>query len=189
MFHILPELFLYELRPYLPFLDKIICSKAIGFSFYRCIDKTKHSTITHVIHISTEEDQEEYMVDLCDEWIEEIADTYLFYQHKDHSELDHPFLSYQTIRRLRNLFFTTYFSMYTRKCIEYIEDHHDIPFFYTKQHTIVFSFEQGVHQLIHNIMIDEYNDTIQFGTLDLFCNHCGTFGHVATDRSIQCIFY
>jgi len=180
MFFHLPHVILDDIKPYLSFEDKIYCTKSIAYHFFHYVNLTTtvHNSLVDLFHINTSDNDMEYITDICDEFIEELTDPYITFQRGyplQEAELDHyHFLSYETIRELRTLFYRTYFSVYIRLCLEYIEDHH-MSCVYHKTH--LFELAKRVDTNVHNMVLYYYTMECKKGNISIFCDRCGLFGH------------
>ena len=181
MFCQLPDVLVEDIKPYLSFEDKIYCTKSIAYNFFHYVNLTitSHESLRELFHVETTDYDMEYITDVCDDFIEDLTDSYITFQRGyplQELELDHyHFLSYETIRELRLLFYRTYFSVYIRLCLEYIEDHHVSCVYHDNTH--LFEVTPHVDINVHNMVLFYYKMECKKGTISIFCERCGLFGH------------
>lgn len=105
--------------------------------------------------------------------------------------LDEKYEETDKIEYLTKLFENTYYPIYVRHMIEYIEDNYD-------KLNIQYDYEFDIVNYMGDIEIDEYifenilnyykSEMIKRDfNEEIFCNKCGKFGHLDNDKT--CIFY
>jgi len=184
-----------HISSFLSFEDKVVISKALNKNFmktYNFIDiNFENMSISDLFNLSNKDiDDEfcEYISELCSQFTNVMSDYYDDYYGYDIDDFMNDYynnISYERIKDLSELFHNTYFSIYTRKVIEYIENnnlsipYYDYDFFTLEKSLINIDF--------YDKIIEYYKYVFENEDINIFCDRCGLFGHF--NASKQCIFY
>jgi hypothetical protein len=184
----------YEMTSFLSFEDKIVFSKACNKNCVKTHDfnseNFEHKSIRDIFNFYNEETDDEFcehMSDLCSQFTSDMNDyydSYYGYSEEDFMNDYYNNISFFRHERLKELFYETYTTVYSRKIIEYIENnnltiqYYDYDFFKLEDELIIDTYD---------LIIKYYKYVFDNENIDLFCNRCGLFGH--HNASKECIFY
>lgn len=105
--------------------------------------------------------------------------------------LDEKYEETEKIEYLTNLFENTYYCVYVRQMIEYIEDNYDkLNIKYDYEFDIVnYMGDIEISEYIFENILNYYKSEMIKDDFDeeIFCCNCGKFGHIDNDKS--CIFH
>lgn len=183
-----------EITSYLTFEDKIIFSKSINKNCVKTYDfnskKFQNKNIHDIFNFYNEENEDEFcehISELCSQFTSDMSnyyDTYCGYDESDFINDKYNNIPDERYRKLSELFYRTYTTVYSRKIIEYIENHNLSILYYN------YDFFQLEDELIidtYDLIIEYYKYVFDNQKINVFCNRCGLFGH--HNASKECIFY